>query len=45
MEHLSSAMEQQYQQVQWRRDKRALQQRIHPKENIPNVAGWISYSK
>jgi hypothetical protein len=47
MEHLSSAMEQQYQQVQWRRDKvqELCSKGYIQKRSIPDVAGWISYSK
>jgi hypothetical protein len=46
MEHLSSEMEQQQNQVQWRRESaRALQQRIQPKGDIASIASWISYGK
>jgi hypothetical protein len=46
MEHLSSAMEQQDQQVEWRRESpRAMQQRIQPKRDISYTASWTSYSK
>jgi type IV secretory pathway component VirB8 len=47
MEHLSSDMEQQEQEVQWRGDKvqELEQQSLQPKRDITNIASWVSYSK
>ena len=46
MEHLSSNMEQQHEQVQWRRDKvQSFAVKVQPKGDITNIASWTGYGK
>ncbi|MFL6330876.1 MAG: hypothetical protein ACJ705_07655 [Nitrososphaeraceae archaeon] len=46
MEHLSSDMEQQELQVQWRRDKvQELCSKGYSQRDITNIASWIIYGK
>ena len=46
MEHLSSEMEQQHNQVQWRRDKvQELCSKGYSQRDITSTASWISYGK